>query len=153
MFLNKEKFQKELDEKQKELDELTKKLSDKELEIEGKKQIAQQNTDMRYECLETISNQDVLIENLDKRQKSVKQELTTVISELDEARDNKQEMGKGFLEIESKKEKMEQSKSGSGSNSLRAGNYHSSLCGCENVPHVCGKTGRLQCEDGDNIRK
>ena len=30
---------------------------------------------------------------------------------------------------------------------------HSSLCGCENVPHVCGKTGRLQCEDGDNIRK
>ena len=21
------------------------------------------------------------------------------------------------------------------------------------VPHVCGKTGRLQCEDGDNIRK
>ena len=28
-----------------------------------------------------------------------------------------------------------------------------SLCGCENVPHVCGKTGRLQCEDGDNIRK
>ena len=108
MFLNKEKFHKELDEKQKELDELTKKLSDKELEIEGKKQIAQQNTDMRYECLETISNQDVLIENLDKRQKSVKQELTTVISELDEARDNKQEMGKGFHEIESKKEKMEQ---------------------------------------------
>ena len=108
LFLNKEKFQKELDEKQKELDELTKKLSDKELEIEGKKQIAQQNTDMRYECLETISNQDVLIENLDKRQKSVKQELTAVISELDEARDNKQEMGKGFHEIESKKEKMEQ---------------------------------------------
>ena len=108
LFLNKEKFQRELDEKQKELDELTKKLSDKELEIEGKKQIAQQNTDMRYECLETISNQDVLIENLDKRQKSVKQELTAVISELDEARDNKQEMGKGFHEIESKKEKMEQ---------------------------------------------
>ena len=108
LFLNKEKFQKELDEKQKELDELTKKLSDKELEIEGKKQIAQQNTDMRYECLEAISNQEVLIENLDKRQKSVKQELTTVISELDEARDNKQEMGKGFHEIESKKEKMEQ---------------------------------------------
>ena len=108
LFLNKEKFQKELDEKQKELDELTKKLSDKELEIEGKKQIVEKNTDMRYECLETISNQDVLIENLDKRQKSVKQELTTVISELDEARDNKQEMGKGFHEIESKKEKMEQ---------------------------------------------
>ena len=108
LFLNKEKFQKELDEKQKELDELTKKLSDKELEIEGKKQIVEKNTDMRYECLETISNQDVLIENLDKRQKSVKQELTTVISELDEARDNKQEMGKGFYEIESKKEKMEQ---------------------------------------------
>ena len=51
------------------------------------------------------------------------------------------------------KEEMERCKSGSGSNGLRAGNFHSSLCGCENVPHVCGKTGRLQCEDGDNIRK
>ena len=58
-----------------------------------------------------------------------------------------------IIAIPKEKEKMEQSKSGSGSNSLRAGNYHSSLCGCENVPHVCGKTGRLQCEDGDNIRK
>ena len=25
--------------------------------------------------------------------------------------------------------------------------------GVKYVPHVCGKTGRLQCEDGDNIRK
>ena len=42
---------------------------------------------------------------------------------------------------------------GEAGNGLRAGNFHSSLCGCENVPHVRGKTGRLQCEDGDNIRK
>ena len=107
LFLNKEKFQKELDEKQKELDELTKKLSDKELEIEQQKQIIEKNTDLRYELLENISNQEVNLENLEKRQKSVKSELTSVISELDATRGDKQELGKGFYEIEAKKEKSE----------------------------------------------
>ena len=82
LFLNKEKFQKELDDKQKELDELTKKLSDKELKIEEKKQTIEKNVDLKYELSENISNQEVNFENLEKRQKSLKTELSSVISEL-----------------------------------------------------------------------
>ena len=107
LFLNKEKFQKELAEKQKELEELSKKLSDKELEIEEKKQTIEKNTDLKYELSENISNQDVNFENLEKRQKSIKVELSSVISELDIARANKQELGKGFYDIQSQKEKSE----------------------------------------------
>jgi len=107
LFLNKEKFQKELDEKQKELDELTKKLSVKELEIEEKKQVIEKNTDLKYELLENISNQDVNFENLEKRQKAVNSEINSIISELDNTRINKQELSKGFYEIRSQKEKAE----------------------------------------------
>ena len=107
LFLNKEKFQKELDDKQKELDELTKKLSDKELKIEEKKQTIEKNVDLKYELSENISNQEVNFENLEKRQKSLKTELSSVISELDLTRTNKQELGKGFYDIQSQKEKSE----------------------------------------------
>lgn len=107
LFLNKEKFQKELDDKQKELDELTKKLSDKELKIEEKKQTIEKNVDLKYELSENISNQEVNFENLEKRQKSVKTELSSVISELDLTRTNKQDLGKGFYDIQSQKEKSE----------------------------------------------
>ncbi len=107
LFLNKEKFQKELDDKQKELDELTKKLSDKELKIEEKKQTIEKNVDLKYELSENISNQEVNFENLEKRQKNVKTELSSVISELDLTRTNKQELGKGFYDIQSQKEKSE----------------------------------------------
>ena len=107
LFLNKEKFQKELDDKQKELDELTKKLSDKELKKEEKKQTIEKNVDLKYELSENISNQEVNFENLEKRQKSLKTELSSVISELDLTRTNKQELGKGFYDIQSQKEKSE----------------------------------------------
>ena len=100
LFLNKEKFQKELD-------ELTKKLSDKELKIEEKKQTIEKNVDLKYELSENISNQEVNFENLEKRQKNVKTELSSVISELDLTRTNKQELGKGFYDIQSQKEKSE----------------------------------------------
>ena len=60
---------------------------------------------------------------------------------------DRQLQGTTIIQIPKKKKKW------NGARGLRAGNFHSSLCGCENVPHVCGKTGRLQCEDGDNIRK
>ena len=107
LFLNKEKFQNELDTKQKELDELTKKLSDKELEIEEKKQIIEQNTDLKYELSEAISNQDVNYENLEKREKAVKSEIASTISELDGQRSIKQELGKGFYDVQANKEKLE----------------------------------------------
>ena len=100
---NKEKFEKELAEKESELEELTKKLSDKELEIEGKKQIVQDNIDKKYELAAEINTQDVNYENLEKRKKQLKNEIDSVISELDSTRYGKNEISKGFYDIESKR--------------------------------------------------
>lgn len=100
---NKEKFEKELEEKEAELAELTEKLSDKELEIEGKKQQLEQNTDKKYELAGEVNTLDVNFENLDKRKKQVQNEISSTISELDAKRMEKQELSKGFYEIESKR--------------------------------------------------
>ncbi|MFU2363896.1 MAG: chromosome segregation SMC family protein, partial [Clostridiales bacterium] len=83
---NKEKFEKELAEKEAELAELSKKLSAKELEIEGKKQIVQDNIDKKYEFAAEINTQDVNYENLEKHKKQLKNEIDSVISELDSTR-------------------------------------------------------------------
>lgn len=110
---NKEKFEKELAEKEVELAELSKKLSAKELEIEGKKQIVQDNIDKKYELAAEINTQDVNYENLEKRKKQLKNEIDSVISELDSTRYGKNEISKGFYDIESKRniavEKLEKS--------------------------------------------
>ena len=103
---NREKFQKELNDKQKELEELTKKLSDKELEIEGKKQIIENNTDRKYEIISEISSLDTNLENIEKREKVTKTEIDSLTLEIDRTRDEKQEKGKDFYEIERKKNEM-----------------------------------------------
>ena len=53
------------------------------MEIEGKKQIVEQNIDQKYELANQISTQDANFENLEKRQKQLKNEIDQVISELD----------------------------------------------------------------------
>ena len=110
---NKEKFEKELAEKEAELAELSKKLSAKELEIEVKKRIVQDNIDKKYELAAEINTQDVNYENLEKRKKQLKNEIDSVISELDSTRYGKNEISKGFYDIESKRniavEKLEKS--------------------------------------------
>ncbi|MCI9246925.1 MAG: chromosome segregation protein SMC, partial [Clostridia bacterium] len=83
--------------------ELTKKLSDKELEIEGKKQAVEQYTDKKYELANEVNTLDVNFENLEKRKKQVQNEIDSTISELDSTRMEKQELSKGFYEIESKR--------------------------------------------------
>ena len=103
---NREKFQKELNDKQKELEELTKKLSDKELEIEGKKQIIENNTDRKYEIISEISSLDTNLENIEKREKATKTEIDSLTLEIDRTRNEKQEKGKDFYEIERKKNEM-----------------------------------------------
>ena len=100
---NREKFELELAKKQEELDEITKKLSDKEIEIEAKKQKIEQNVDKKYEIASDINTQDVNFENLEKREKVVKQEIKNTISELDKIRLEKQEISKQFYEIEAKR--------------------------------------------------
>ena len=103
LFQNKEKFEEELKQKEKELAKLMKTLSDKELEIEAKKQKIETNTDKKYEVLADINTQEANYENLEKRKKTLKIELENIISELDSTRDNKQELSKKFYEIQSKR--------------------------------------------------
>lgn len=100
---NKEKFEKELAQKEQSLAEITKQLSEEELKIEEKKQKVEQNTDQKYELIASINTLDANYENLEKSKKSLKNEIDTTISELDGARSDKQELSKGFYELENKK--------------------------------------------------
>lgn len=103
LFENKEKFIKELEEKEKELEELTSKLSRKELEIEKKKKKVEEKSDKKYELSGQISGLEINLENLEKRQKTVKSEIQMTISELDRSRLTKEEISKSFYEIEQKR--------------------------------------------------
>ena len=103
LFSNKEKFQKELEEKEKALAEITSKLSEQETKIEAKKKTVQDNTDIKYEKLSDINTQKVNFENYEKRESTVKTEIQTTISELDQNRLSKEEIAKIFYEIEGKK--------------------------------------------------
>ncbi len=103
LYSNKEKFQKELEEKEKELQELTGKLTSKETEIEEKKQKVQENVDLRYEKTSEINTQKINFENFEKREKTVKEDISTTISELDSTRISKGEISKTFNEIEAQK--------------------------------------------------
>ena len=103
---NKEKFEKELTEKEGELANIMQKLSVKELEIEGYKAQVERNTDKKYELQSEIHAQDINFENYEKRQKQIKNEITSHISELDSTRLQKDEIAKEFYEIDSKRNKV-----------------------------------------------
>ena len=107
LFENREKFAKELEEKEQELAKLTAKLSEKEIEIEGKKQQVEKNTDEKFEISNAISTLVANLEGSDKRLSSIKSEIDSYISELDASRIHKDEIGKGFYEIESKRNKIQ----------------------------------------------
>lgn len=103
--INKEKFELELKEKEEELEVLTKKLSTKELEIEEKKKKVEKDTDEKYERINELTSCDINFENAGKKEKSLNQDIQQTISELDATRLNKQEMNKGFLEIDNLRNK------------------------------------------------
>ena len=101
--LNKEKFEKELEEKNKEYEEFSKTLSDKALEIEEKKNIVEKNVDRKYDLI-AISNTEIAnYENLVKREKSLNQELDSCIRELDSTRAQKSEVDSVFFGIQTKR--------------------------------------------------
>jgi len=106
LFNNKEKFEKELKEKEEELIKLTAKLSDKQLEIENKKKIIEENTDRKYEVQNDINTQDVTTDSVEKNIKAKTEELELTISELDGARLKKSEIEQNFIEIESRRNKL-----------------------------------------------
>jgi chromosome segregation protein len=103
LFSNREKFAKELEEKETELEKITTKLSSEEKKIEEKKKKVEENTDLKYEKATSINTQEVNYENLEKREKAVKNEISDTISELDEKRLEKDEISKTFYEIEAKR--------------------------------------------------
>ena len=95
----KEKFSKELEEKEKELEEITKKLSTEELQIEEKKK---QNNDLienRYELQNKITMIDTNFENFDERKNQEQKELEKTISQLDEKRNEKNDINSEVNEI------------------------------------------------------
>ena len=100
---NREKFAKELEEKEKELEEISKKLSSEEKQIEEQKKKVESNVDSKYEKATQINTQEVNYENLEKREKVVKNEISDTISELDKKRLEKDEISKTFYEIEAKR--------------------------------------------------
>ena len=102
---DREKFSKELEEKQAKLDELTQKLSSEELTIEEKKKQVEKNTEIKYEKREAISIAESNNENLDKREKTLQNEISDTISELDEKRLIKSDIYKAFSEKENERNK------------------------------------------------
>jgi chromosome segregation protein len=106
LFVNKEKFETELKEKQEELEKYSKTLSDKELEIESKKQIVQKNIDDKYEIVATINTEKANFENFKKQENNLKNEIQETISELDSSRANKEEFSKNFYNIEKSRKEL-----------------------------------------------
>ncbi len=100
---NREKFAKELEEKEKALEEISRKLSSEEMVMEEKKKKVEENTDLKYEKKSLINTQEVNYENLEKREKAVKNEISDTISELDEKRLEKDDISKTFYGIEAKR--------------------------------------------------
>ena len=103
---NKEKFENELKAKEEELKKLTEKLSSKEIEIETKKKQVEENIDKKYELQTEISTQTANIDNIEKRQKQIKQEIDTNILNLDRTRMKREDIAKGFYQIENNRNKV-----------------------------------------------
>jgi len=100
---NREKFAKELEEKETKLQEINSKLTAEETKIEEKKRQVEQDTDKKYEYKEQINTSEVNYDNLVKREKVVKTEISDTISELDEKRMIKSDILSNFTEIENKR--------------------------------------------------
>lgn len=97
---NREKFAKELEEKEKALAEISGKLTEEEIKIETKKEKIEEYTDLKYEKKEAINTIEINNENMVKREKTVKDEISNTISELDQKRLLKSDISKTFAEIE-----------------------------------------------------
>ena len=104
---NKEKFEKELEQKQNELNELTKNFSEKEIKIEEKKKIVEDNNDKKYEIELNTNSQKANLINIENREKQIDSEISTSISEKDKARFEKEDIQKGFYEVENLKKDRE----------------------------------------------
>ena len=107
LFSNKGKYEEQLKEKEAELKELTKSMSTQELEGEEKKREVEKATDEKYELISTENSLRIHRENGEKKQKACDEEIGKLISQMDMARQDKQEMASAFYEIEKHKQEKE----------------------------------------------
>ncbi len=103
LFTNKEKFEKQLQEKETELQQVTQSLSTKELEMEEKKKEVEQATDEKYDWISQENSFRIHQETAQKKQKNCEEEINKLISQIDMARQTKQEMANAFYETEKAK--------------------------------------------------
>ena len=101
---NREKFVHELEEKENKLKELSDKLTEEEKNIEDKKKQVEEDTEDKYKNKEAINIIEINNQNLQKRQKTVENEIQDTISKLDEKRMLKSDILTTFNEKESKRE-------------------------------------------------
>lgn len=80
-------------------------MSSKELEIEKIKKQVEENIDKKYELQSEISTQTANIDNIEKRQKQIKQEISNNVLDLDRTRMKKEDIAKEFYKIESDRNK------------------------------------------------
>ena len=104
---NKEKFENELKEKEEELKKIMATFSEKQLKIEEVKRTVETNVDKKYEIEAEIATQNANILNIDKRKNQIANEMNSNISEKDRARFAKEDIEKGFNEIDNKKRSIE----------------------------------------------
>ena len=79
---------------------------EKEIKIEKLKKQVEENIDKKYELQAEISTQTANIENAEKRQKQIQNEVDNNILELDRTRMKREDIVKSFNEIESERNKM-----------------------------------------------
>ena len=101
---NREKFVHELEEKENKLKELSDKLTEEEKNIEDKKKQVEEDTEDKYKNKEAINIIEINNQNLQKRQKTVENEIQDTISKLDEKRMLKSDILTTFNEKEAKRE-------------------------------------------------
>ena len=101
---NREKFVHELKEKENKLKELSDKLTEEEKNIEDKKKQVEEDTEDKYKNKEAINIIEINNQNLQKRQKTVENEIQDTISKLDEKRMLKSDILTTFNEKEAKRE-------------------------------------------------
>lgn len=101
---NREKFVHELEEKENKLKELSDKLTEEEKNIEDKKKQVEEDTEDKYKNKEAINIIEINNQNLQKRQKTVENEIQDTISKLDEKRMLKSDILTTFNEKEVKRE-------------------------------------------------
>ena len=81
-------------------------MSEKDIEIENKKKIVEQNIDKKFNLVANLNTEKANYDNLIKKEKTSKSELQSTISELDSTKAVKSEADSNFYNIETSRNKL-----------------------------------------------